>query len=433
MATSTQWRIYVVDSNGGGYVEIAEIDFGVALGGGSYIESSHYSTLNGAGAFDGSSSTRWIDGNGTGNEWVGWTFTSAVSVVNYSIQASSDATRAPKNFHLDYYNSGTSSWVTLATPATQTGWTAGEIRTFSTLIKLSSKVTGQFNLDAYKKFSSKVNSKFALNAYNKFSSKLGAQFAIADGTYLRFSSNINSQFALNSFIPQTGYLTGQFALGAFQKQTSYLTGQLNLNAYVYNRSIINSQFIFPVYTKQYGQISGQLALNAFTKLNGKLNADYYFDATELFKTLVANLHTNAHSTYSNFEFNSLSGQYGAKDDGIYELTGTTDNGVNIDCLLDVGKTDFQSPFLKRMTTAYLGLRSDGIVKLTVSTENGTNSYSITTTADKIMTNKINLGLGGMGRYWQFILENQNGSSLSVDGIEVLVDILSRRAGGSAKV
>jgi hypothetical protein len=245
---------------------------------------------------------------------------------------------------------------------------------------------------------------------------------------------LNSQFSLPlGYIGQYGYLNSAFGLDAFSKKQGYLSSQFNLPVFVKEQGYVDAQFALNVWQLKRGFLDSQFALNAYQVAQGYLDSEFLLDATEAYACFVANLRTGAHSTYSNFNFNSLSGEYGAKDDGIYQLTGTTDGGVAIATLLDTGKTDFQSAQLKRMTDAYLGVKSDGSIKLNLITENTDTTYTIAAT-NALQTHKINLGRGAIGRYWQAILENVSGSSFVLESLELNTEILSRKVrGGAAQV
>ena len=75
-----------------------------------------------------------------------------------------------------------------------------------------------------------------------------------------------------------------------------------------------------------------------------------------------NLETNAATTYSEWDFTSLSGLYGTKADGIY-LTDTT--GL-VDSLVNFGEKDFGTESLKYLPAVYAGASSDSPLELTVA-------------------------------------------------------------------
>ena len=271
-----------------------------------------------------------------------------------------------------------------------------------------------------------IDADFALNSYLKHQGYIDADFNIL--VSLRHTSYWSARYAIDSLIANHSFLDLQFAVAAgFITHKSCVEQQFKISVWVKQQGFINAEFDFLAYLKKYSSADSQFALNTFIHRFGEFEGVFSLDAYEVFKTLVANLKTAAHSNYDNFDFNSLSGEYGAKSDGIYQLAGSTDNGVAIDTLLDIGNTDFQDSHLKRITDAYIGCKSDGNVKLTVATENNSNAYTINAANAIIKTVKVNLGKGAKGRYWRLKLENVNGSSFTMDSLEVLAEILNRRS------
>lgn len=150
---------------------------------------------------------------------------------------------------------------------------------------------------------------------------------------------------------------------------------------------------------------------------------------------VVNANTNAVSTYQNYNFNSmfqLEGKYyGASDDGIYELEGDTDAGIAINASLTLGQQDFNSEMLKSLPTVYLGVKNSGGMILKVVTDNGVERmYQLNAAANTdLQTSRLTLGRGVASRYWQFELQNLEGSDFTLDTITFYSVILSRRIGG----
>lgn len=97
--------------------------------GGSCIESGHYTTNVCAFAFDENATTRWTINSSTG--YIGYNFSVAETVKQYRI-CSHFANQGPKDW--TFQGSATGNWggeeVTLATESGETGWGAGEVRTF---------------------------------------------------------------------------------------------------------------------------------------------------------------------------------------------------------------------------------------------------------------------------------------------------------------
>ena len=146
---------------------------------------------------------------------------------------------------------------------------------------------------------------------------------------------------------------------------------------------------------------------------------------------VVNYETNAHWRYDNYQFNSFATfngvTYGCKDDGIYALTGSTDNGTAIDAKITTAVTDFDNSQKKHMLKSYLGVKSDGDLLLKVLAEGGNvYYYGVDKTRTSIGGTRVNIGRGLASRYWQFELLNVDGADFELDAIEFFPVITSRR-------
>ena len=146
---------------------------------------------------------------------------------------------------------------------------------------------------------------------------------------------------------------------------------------------------------------------------------------------VVNYETNAHWRYENFQFNSFATfngiTYGCKDDGIYALNGSTDNGTAIDAKVTTAVTDFDNSQKKHMLKSYLGVKSDGDLLLKILAEGGNvYYYGVDKTRTSIGGTRVNIGRGLASRYWQFELLNVDGADFELDAIEFFPVITSRR-------
>lgn len=136
-----------------------------------------------------------------------------------------------------------------------------------------------------------------------------------------------------------------------------------------------------------------------------------------------NLDTNAPSRYKGFVANSfcqLNGKtYVANAGGIYEVGDFDDAGQPIQAVIKLPKTDFGEGRGKRAEVAWLGAKSDGKLRLGVMTDAQEASYYSVDLSDTggVRGSKVKLGKGLEGRYWQFQIENVDGSSMELDTFE----------------
>lgn len=151
-------------------------------------------------------------------------------------------------------------------------------------------------------------------------------------------------------------------------------------------------------------------------------------------TPVLNLATQAPYFYDSFAFTGFASQKGrqfaAGPDGLYELTGNTDDGQPIEARVTTGLNDLGTPLLKTVDAAYVGYTADAALTLTatVGQADGEQSinYTLADTAAAMTQARVKLGKGVKARYWQFALANQAGGDFTIETLEVLPVVLERR-------
>lgn len=148
------------------------------------------------------------------------------------------------------------------------------------------------------------------------------------------------------------------------------------------------------------------------------------------QTWVTNLETSGSSTYSNFVFNSFAklGEVylAANDDGIYALEGTTDDGVPISALVDLGKPDFGTSQLKTVESCFLGVQSPGAMAVTIDAGGAAYTYQTERIGNDIAQQRVKLGRGIKSNYVGLQISNVAGADFELDAIELNINALKRR-------
>lgn len=145
-----------------------------------------------------------------------------------------------------------------------------------------------------------------------------------------------------------------------------------------------------------------------------------------------NLSNLAVSQYCNFDFNSFcqigNSFFGASDSGIFELTGTDDNGTDINAFFELVLSDLGISDIKRIRSVYVGGEANGKLTLTLKDdEANSRTYDLRLTAgSKQSSGKVDIGRDGQSRYWQVRIDNTNGVYFAIDSIELLTIILGKR-------
>ena len=150
--------------------------------------------------------------------------------------------------------------------------------------------------------------------------------------------------------------------------------------------------------------------------------DYY--------TFVLNTENEAISLYSNYNFNSISGELAASDTGIYQLTGDDDEGTLIGASLKTALMDFGNNLHKQVPYTYIGFSSDGeLILKAISNQNGVKKerwYHCKPSRDADATSRVQLGRGVKSKYWQFEIINVDGADFDIESFEPMPLSLKRR-------
>lgn len=151
---------------------------------------------------------------------------------------------------------------------------------------------------------------------------------------------------------------------------------------------------------------------------------------DLGRVWVVNLDTGASSQYDGYGFNSFferDGEYyGVADDGIYKLDGDTDNGEEIDALIDFGKTNFNSAFDKRILRVWAGVSSEGLMILKIGVDGNTYYYAAESYSEDLSSHRFKIGREPRGNYFNLTLMNQDGNDFDLESMNFEPVILSRK-------
>jgi hypothetical protein len=138
---------------------------------------------------------------------------------------------------------------------------------------------------------------------------------------------------------------------------------------------------------------------------------------EVWECWVLNTNQFHPSVYSGFDFNSYAvynnQAFGCREDGIYRLDGTTDNGTTINAGIVLPETDFGSMREKRFRKAYFGI-SGTSPSIRMETDTANVTYTIT-------SSKANIQRNQKGKDWTLKVSGYD----DMDFIELVPIILTR--------
>lgn len=152
-----------------------------------------------------------------------------------------------------------------------------------------------------------------------------------------------------------------------------------------------------------------------------------------YQAWVMNTDTTGVTRYSNYSYNSLvsynNSIYALNEAGLYKQEGTTDNGTAIPASVKTGELDWGTSANKNCPRAYIYTDSDGELLLRVYSIRRGNikitDYTIPIKSGETTLRSKRLGGGIKGTWWQFELQNVNGSDFKMDGGEVYVELRNR--------
>lgn len=140
----------------------------------------------------------------------------------------------------------------------------------------------------------------------------------------------------------------------------------------------------------------------------------------------------AASQYTNFPFFRIvrfgGHHYGVSATGLYRLGGETDAGEPIAWAVETTISDFDSPQLKAMPSAYVGahLGPQAQAKAVVG-ERGSHEYTYPNVRGApIQNHRVVFGRGMRSRYYGVRVEDQSGGALHLDSIDLEVVTLTRK-------
>lgn len=141
--------------------------------------------------------------------------------------------------------------------------------------------------------------------------------------------------------------------------------------------------------------------------------------------------------YTNYSFNSFceyekDTYYSANSTGIYKLGGPedsydNDDGTAIDCEIRKDHIDLDVFNEKIVSEVYLNLESSGDLSLEIFANSKSQKYMLNNGYPDLHTLQFIPGKGLKGKFIDFSIKNHRGSDLKLNEIEMLIDVLTRRA------
>ena len=149
------------------------------------------------------------------------------------------------------------------------------------------------------------------------------------------------------------------------------------------------------------------------------------------------LNNLAISQYCKYDFDSMVKfgdiYLGAGEEGLFTLEDAdTDDGVEIDAVIEFPTTDFGISHQKRVRSLHVGYESGGDMTLTLyNDDDNERVYTLVpvNSSNKQHGSKVKINRDGKGRYWTVRIENVDGCDFSLNMIEAIITILARKPSG----
>lgn len=129
------------------------------------------------------------------------------------------------------------------------------------------------------------------------------------------------------------------------------------------------------------------------------------------------------TTYSDWDFTSVSGGYGTKADGIYTL----DTSGSVDSVVGLGKHNFGSETRKALPNVYVGVACDEPMQLRVRAPGDIDyTYEANGCSEDLQIQRIDPGKGLEANWFDLSLMNQEGADFTLASVSFAPAATSRR-------
>jgi hypothetical protein len=139
-------------------------------------------------------------------------------------------------------------------------------------------------------------------------------------------------------------------------------------------------------------------------------------------TLDTNLKLKAATTqYTNYDFNSMVNfngrQLAASENGIFELGGASDDGLNIDAWFEPVVSDIGTMHPKRMRYFYIEMKAGGDLVAQIGVDGGASqNFQLAGSGMVPRRYRVAIPRSLNGCYWKYQIRNVNGADFSVDSL-----------------
>jgi len=204
-----------------------------------------------------------------------------------------------------------------------------------------------------------------LSSSGTFSDSLSDELNTADNLGSGYAYTVSDVLSLVSAADTVRLLLNTIteSIGLSETVTSRLSSVLPVSESLVLLDTVTSAGVL------YNTVQDVLALNLVIELDDEVWECYVLNTPKFMPSIYSGFNFNSYAVFDNRA-------YGCKSDGIYELIGTTDNGIAINTGVQFSETSFGVPNQKRFRKAYIGAVGSKPHLVTETEKGVTKVYSI---------------------------------------------------------
>lgn len=219
---------------------------------------------------------------------------------------------------------------------------------------------------------------------------------------LNISDSLNAADSFTNIA--TLYDTLSDSLNAADALTATLTAYLTITDGLVVVDIINSNGIF------YETISDTIQLNVLIEIDSEIYECFVLNTPQFFPSVYSGFNYNSYTVFNNRIF-------AANSTGIFELTGTDDNGSVIHTGVQLQETDFGTIAKKRIRKGFLGISgTTPVISMEATDTEIKRTYSISDNGEVSAVRDV------VGRKWKLSVMDFD----ELDSIELVPIVLTKR-------
>jgi hypothetical protein len=223
-------------------------------------------------------------------------------------------------------------------------------------------------------------------------------------------------------------------IAAFTTSTSTLYSVYNSFIELITSTTTNSTELIRLgFISEYGTLSGSLTTSA--TLLSSLSENFLItiptaSGQDTYLAYLLSPETNSVTNYNNYNFD-LCTRYGSKylfanSSGLYEFGGVTDAGSTVESIIETIAYSFGSSNRKSVPNVYLGVTNSSTFLMKVRVDGKAEvTYKIKKKTSGLDTQKVDIGKGLIGRYFQFELITK-ADDFKMESIEFFPVFLGRK-------